>query len=310
MDRFKNILFVLTDQRLDEFSFEHARKLAETNNAKLSVLGIYEPISFTDKISLEKRRVKEINQALEKQVNQRIEELIDKRRQHLKEVIIIPLHSPFEIIKKVLEHDFDLVIKSKENFEEQGHLSRRDMRLLRKCPCPVWIINADGERKFSRILAAIDADPTEAESLRLQIEVMKMGMSMAKRERAELDILYAWEIYYESDLRSPWINMSDDEIKALMKKEHATRKSWLNEIVEPFQDTGQEFHTHLLEGDASKVILEFIDKERSDLLIIGTVGRTGIPGMIIGNTAEAVIGKANCSILTIKPPDFITPVTI
>jgi nucleotide-binding universal stress UspA family protein len=41
---------------------------------------------------------------------------------------------------------------------------------------------------------------------------------------------------------------------------------------------------------------------------MGTVARTGIAGWITGNTAEKVLGVANCSVLAIKPPDFLSPV--
>ena len=43
---------------------------------------------------------------------------------------------------------------------------------------------------------------------------------------------------------------------------------------------------------------------------MGTVGRTGIPGVIIGNTAEAILNRVTCSVLAVKPPDFETPVTL
>jgi universal stress protein E len=41
-----------------------------------------------------------------------------------------------------------------------------------------------------------------------------------------------------------------------------------------------------------------------------TVGRTGIPGLLMGNTAETILQQVNCSVLAIKPPGFVTPVTL
>jgi len=43
---------------------------------------------------------------------------------------------------------------------------------------------------------------------------------------------------------------------------------------------------------------------------MGTVARTGIPGLIIGNTAETVFSQVSCSILTIKPAGFKSPVKL
>jgi len=48
----------------------------------------------------------------------------------------------------------------------------------------------------------------------------------------------------------------------------------------------------------------------ADLVVMGTVARTGISGLIIGNTAEAILDQLTCSVLAIKPPGVKTPVKI
>lgn len=39
------------------------------------------------------------------------------------------------------------------------------------------------------------------------------------------------------------------------------------------------------------------------------MGRTGVPGLFIGNTAESVLHQVDCSVLALKPPGFVSPVT-
>ena len=46
----------------------------------------------------------------------------------------------------------------------------------------------------------------------------------------------------------------------------------------------------------------------ADLVVMGAVARTGISGLIIGNTAEAILDQLTCSVLAIKPAGFKTPV--
>lgn len=48
----------------------------------------------------------------------------------------------------------------------------------------------------------------------------------------------------------------------------------------------------------------------AELVVMGTVGRTGIPGFIIGNTAETILNQIECSVLAVKPAGFVTPVTL
>jgi nucleotide-binding universal stress UspA family protein len=310
MNRFKNILFVYTGQTSDSFAFERALRLAESNQARLSLLASYEPVPTSGKIFLGKEKLDEINQALAEKLNLQVDDLIVGHEESLQHRLISSSRSFLEIIYKVLEHQFDLVIKIKEDYGSQNTLSSIDMHLLRKCPCPVWVINGGKQQKFSRVLAAIDPSPTEAERVKLQYEILKLAVSVAKREQAELDVLYAWKFYAEATLKGPRFNMTDEQVAGLARHERRIHKNWLDETVEPFENTEMPFNTHLQKGPASKVILEFIEKKQCDLLIMGTVARTGIPGLIIGNTAETVLGQARFSILTIKPTGFRSPVKL
>ena len=43
---------------------------------------------------------------------------------------------------------------------------------------------------------------------------------------------------------------------------------------------------------------------------MGTVCRTGIAGFFIGNTAESILQQVDCSVLTVKPDGFVSPVVL
>jgi nucleotide-binding universal stress UspA family protein len=47
-----------------------------------------------------------------------------------------------------------------------------------------------------------------------------------------------------------------------------------------------------------------------DLVVMGTVCRTGIAGLFIGNTAELVLQQVNCSVLAVKPDGFVSPIAL
>ena len=49
-------------------------------------------------------------------------------------------------------------------------------------------------------------------------------------------------------------------------------------------------------------------KHQADLISIGTVGRSGVKGIVLGNTAERVLDTCDCSILTVKPDDYVSPI--
>jgi len=66
---------------------------------------------------------------------------------------------------------------------------------------------------------------------------------------------------------------------------------------------------HLVKGEPAASILQTAEKCSADLIVMGTLGRSGIPGLFIGNTAEDVLQATRASVLAVKPQDFVSPVT-
>lgn len=62
-----------------------------------------------------------------------------------------------------------------------------------------------------------------------------------------------------------------------------------------------EAHTHVKEGFPEDVIPEVAKEIEAEIVVLGTIGRTGLSAALLGNTAEQVINKLNCSLLAIKP---------
>ena len=83
-------------------------------------------------------------------------------------------------------------------------------------------------------------------------------------------------------------------------------KSELEALLEDFPYERRD--VHLIKGSAAEIIPAFVEEQKVDLVVIGTVGRSGIPGLLIGNTAERVLNAVDCSVLTVKPEGFETPI--
>jgi nucleotide-binding universal stress UspA family protein len=70
----------------------------------------------------------------------------------------------------------------------------------------------------------------------------------------------------------------------------------------------KQIQMHLSWGVPSQEIQRMSQHRGADLIVIGTVGRSGIRGVLLGNTAEKVLDTCDCSILTVKPDDFVSPI--
>ena len=60
----------------------------------------------------------------------------------------------------------------------------------------------------------------------------------------------------------------------------------------------------LAKGPPAQVVSGVVQRHRINLLVMGTVARAGVGGMLIGNTAEQVLDEVRCSAMAVKPPGF------
>ena len=232
--------------------------------------------------------------------------------------------TPFlEIIREVLRTGYDLVIKSPETQDWLDQLfGSNDMHLLRKCPCPVWLIKPGIPKTYRRILAAVDVHdaypPAELESRRaLNRQVLKMAGSLALSDFAELHIVHTWRAIGESAMRGAFMSKPEEQIIAYVEQVRRHHTASLDALMREINnDLGQDAmdylkpQTHLVKGWARKEIPALAKRIEADLVVMGTVARTGVPGFVMGNTAETILNQIDCSVLAIKPPGFVTPVTL
>jgi len=74
-------------------------------------------------------------------------------------------------------------------------------------------------------------------------------------------------------------------------------------------DTGGVVTTkHLLWGSPAYEVVRLANELHSDLIVVGTVGRRGVEGLLLGNTAESVLTHSDCDVLTVKPVGFVSPI--
>jgi len=71
--------------------------------------------------------------------------------------------------------------------------------------------------------------------------------------------------------------------------------------LQPHDDSTQ-IERVLKEGDAGTEILRMAKEISSDVIVMGTHGRTGLSRLLMGSVAEAVSRKAHCPVLTVKHP--------
>jgi nucleotide-binding universal stress UspA family protein len=224
--------------------------------------------------------------------------------------------TPFlELIREVLRSGHDLVVLAAEG--RRGLLSRlfggTAMHLMRKCPCPVWVVKETDAGRHPRILAAVDTTdaPWNDATRAVNPRIIGLAAALARMEAAELHVLQVWSVFEEGYLEGRG-GLDEGALKRLRKATKVTYIERVRALMEGVDLSGvPAVRTHFVQGDdPAPAIVRTARREKADLLVMGTVSRTGLAGLFIGNTAEEVLGSVDRSVMTVKPPGFVSPVTL
>jgi nucleotide-binding universal stress UspA family protein len=321
MERFSNILLLADAGLENSIALKRALALANSNQASLTLIDVVG--SSPDEMQLAITTVTPgelVDIAVTENLDQLEKVVAAGKTSGIDIKANVLVGKPFlEIIRQVLRNKHDLVIKCVDSTESFRNtlFGSTDMHLMRKCPCPVWIVKSTEHEQHRRIMAAVDQAPGNEVKDVLNRQILEMSTSLALAEFSELHIVHAWTLYGESQLRSQRIPISEVEVDAMVAEEASERRRWLKDLVRTYSGRADNDavdyvgpQLHVIKGDAKRVVPEAAHQLDVDLIIMGTVARAGIPGFFMGNTAESILNQIDCSVLTIKPPGFVSPVSL
>lgn len=135
------------------------------------------------------------------------------------------------------------------------------------------------------------------------LRALPYALGLAEMYGAEVKVLYVSEPALQvSDMA--WVGVDEDALKdeqvddALKRLERMTQ-----DLIPPEVSARAEVRS----GDAVDEIIHFAEEINADLIVMATHGRGGLSHILMGSTAEHVIRKASCPVLTLKHPMQVTP---
>ncbi len=215
-----------------------------------------------------------------------------------------------KIDQYVLRQNHDLVIKEAEPRDGDGRdFKAIDLDLLRKCPCALWLCRPIAySRQLIKVAVAIDPDSAEEAVEDLSIRMLRLSRALTDSCSSEMHIISCWDCEFEFYLRSnAWVKIPDAQIAEADGGTQQEHRRALQRLIKASGISGNH-KVHHLRGQAEEPIPSFVENNKVDILVMGTVGRTGLLGFLIGNTAENIVEKISCSLLVRKPPRFVSPV--
>ncbi|MFO1256897.1 MAG: universal stress protein [Gammaproteobacteria bacterium] len=309
MQRFHNILFVSQGLTDETEALKQALSFARNNKAELHAL-IVCPEFPSEMSSYIAQYESSLIEALQKNIDS-TRQILGSSESDLPVEIKVESGSTLgiRIIQTVIKNQHDLVIKQAELKEDNNGFKAIDLELLRKCPAPVWLCRPiTKHRNQIKVAVAIDPEGVTAETEDLSVNLLKLSRALADTCEGELNILSCWEYEFEEHLRqNVWVKVEEQKLIKLVSDVKDRHRQALDNLIQSSNIKGK-IKVHHTRGAPDQIIPEKIKELNIDILLMGTVARTGISGFFIGNTAENVIQKLNCSLLALKPAGFISPV--
>jgi nucleotide-binding universal stress UspA family protein len=156
---------------------------------------------------------------------------------------------------------------------------------------------------WKNILVPHDFSPCADRALRLAVE-------LARVHRAEISLLHVSDL--PDDLTADTIVEPPGEGSVLVVADYATRGALrrLEQIAEPLRREGLAVLTKAVTGICADEILVATRELGTDLLVVGTHGRTGLSHFWLGSVAEELVRRASIPVLSVRVPSVEAEPTI
>ncbi|MDR8523872.1 universal stress protein UspE [Shewanella fidelis] len=300
-------LLVVVDPTTDkQAALARAVELASESQAQITVfLSIFDfSYEMTSILSGQEREAMR-----EGVINQRKAWLEDIVKPYAKDGVVINLevvwhNRPFEsIIKYAIDNQFDLIVKGTHEHDKLKSVifTPTDWHLMRKAPIPVLLVKEHDWPVAGKIVCAVNVSAEDEANESLNGKIVAHALKLAKQFDAQVHLVNGYP-GTPVNLAIELPDFDSHTYSETIRLQHEERINYLaNAYGIPVENC------HVKEGLPEDVIPDLAMQLDAELVILGTIGRTGLSAALIGNTAEHVIDSINCDLLAIKPDGYKSP---
>src|SRR5690349_14434694 len=203
------------------------------------------------------------------------------------------------IVRRAVRGRADLIIAECHEGPRRRWLMRlTDWELLRASPVPVLLLKSARPWKNHTVLAAVDPAHTHSKPSGLDSIIVEKGQQLAKELDGSFHLMHAaYPSAFGLALGDPAIDAAT--LAATYEQQKAKARKDFADFAETAKVPRKK--RHVIDGDPATGIAAVARTVRADVVVMGAVSRSGIRRLLIGNTAERVLGTIPCDVLVVKP---------
>jgi nucleotide-binding universal stress UspA family protein len=138
---------------------------------------------------------------------------------------------------------------------------------------------------FEKILIATDGSAKNQPAV-------KKGLELARESGSMVYVLYVID---ETTFTSTEAGALAGDVYMNLKEEGEKAVEQVKRIA-----NGEKVETLVLSGRPANVITEFAVKNKVDLIVVGSQGKSGLERLILGSVAESILRMTDCMVLVVK----------
>jgi nucleotide-binding universal stress UspA family protein len=300
-------------------SLLRAVSLAKNNQADLTLLLVIPKLFAPSSVKNEGMGTVDIEKTVFAREQESLHQLVKSLDKDVNVKVLLKVGKRYlESVRAVLSQNFDMLIKEVDKVSWLDRLiGSDDMHLLRNCPCPVWLMKKDEKPDYKQVLAAVDFDPEDDQTCNDELNhmILSLSCSISLAEFSTLHVVTAYSAA-EAEFIGLWASDPEKVEKQMLESEFRNSRYKMDLLIHDLkEEIGNESFNylsllpHIVKGRAGEELPKIAKSVEADLVVMGTIARTGIAGLVIGNTAETIFNQLNSSVLAIKPKGFISPIS-
>lgn len=189
------------------------------------------------------------------------------------------------------DKNFDIVLKAGHRSETLFH-TPCDWELIRQLKIPVLIASQQHWRQKHAVLAAIDPNAKDAEHRELNDTILRWTKKWAETFECEIHVVYnlpVSKVLRELDII---------DVKEYAHEHRAEGEAQLTAVLKDYELPNVKLH--ITAGTPERSIPHCANELKAELVIMGSTGRTGFTGMLLGNVVEKTMHKLRTDSLVIE----------
>ena len=284
MGRYRRILVAVDGSESSKNAFRQACRIALEDKSWVTVITTIPPYEDLFQMPSIQEKVSIALRAEGEKIMAEIKKIAAEEDTYIK--ALLEEGTPFDtIIDTAEEGNYDLIVMGRLGMKriEKALVGSVTARVIGNSQRDVLVFPLNTKIGWNTIMLATDGS-------KYSLSATDKAINIAKSYGAEIKAVSVVDVTEEFQTEAP------EAVDRLV----AGAKGFVEEVRKKAETQGVRIEPLVREGETYKVITDLARKFASDVIVMGSHGRTGIKRLLMGSVTEKVLGYAPCPVLVIR----------